>query len=266
MKKSTCSLLAGLLSLSGLHAQTQAAADPYLRDANQAQTVEAPFVPKVVSICLESFSLDMSEAAALYHQDLPDSKVYAELTARVAKGKAKQEGFSVIRARSGEKALVENISELIYPTEFDHGNPANTTPAPAIPGNAATPAVATPAGPASPIVPAPVLPTSFETRNVGLTLEVEPMIGENEEIIDLRIAPDRVTLVDRAKWGQGISETELPIFESQRITMATTVISGQPQLLGTPSRPPASKVDADSANRVWFSFVTATIVKVAKEK
>ena len=267
MKKSTCSLLTGLLTLSGLHAQERPGADPFVRNADQGAAAEAPFIPKIVSICVETFSLEMSDAAALYHKGLSDPKVYADLTARVSKGQAKQETFSVIRARSGEKALVENISEYIYPTEFEHGNAENTTSGPAIPDKATTVAIATPSHALTPpAITAPVLPTSFETRNTGFTLEIEPMIGENEEIIDLRIAPERVTLAERVKWGQGVSETEMPVFESQRMTLATTLISGQPQLLGTPSRPPVSKVDPESANRVWFSFVTADIIGVAKEK
>ncbi|MCW1925541.1 hypothetical protein OKA05_23485 [Luteolibacter arcticus] len=271
MKKSTCSLLAGLLTLSCLHAQgnpaTPPAADPFKRNPAEEAAAREAFMPRVVSICVETFSLELADAAALYHQKLPDSKVYAEITARVAKGQARQESFSVIRARSGERAMVENISEYIYPTEFDHGNAANTTPAPPVPNDGTKPALPTPpAAPATPTATAPVLPTSFETRNVGFTLEIEPTIGENDDVIDVRIVPDRVTLAERVKWGQGVSEAEMPVFETQRMTLATTLLSGQPQLLGTPSRPPVSKVDADSANRVWFSFVTGDIVKVVKEK
>ena len=87
-------------------------------------------------------------------------------------------------------------------------------------------------------------------------------MGENDEFIDLQLSPETVTLVDRVSWGQG---TEVPIFETQRVITALTLISGQPRLVCTPSRPPVSKADADSANRVWFSFVTADIIPVIKE-
>jgi hypothetical protein len=36
---------------------------------------------------------------------------------------------------------------------------------------------------------------------------------------------------------------------------------GLPFLLGTMNRPPVSKVDADSDNRIWFAFVTVYSVK-----
>ena len=101
---------------------------------------------------------------------------------------------------------------------------------------------------------------------MGVTLEIEPTIGGNDRIIDLRIQPDFVTLADRAKWGQGESATETPVFEVQTINTANTLIDGQPQLLGTMSRPPVSKVDADSAERIWLTFITANIVTVARDK
>jgi hypothetical protein len=73
-----------------------------------------------------------------------------------------------------------------------------------------------------------------------------------------------VTQVQRAKWGQGVSEAEVPVFEIQRIEAAATLTPGQPYLLGTPSRPSASKADPDAPQRIWLAFVTAKLV-YAKE-
>lgn len=273
MKTSACLLFSGVLAITPLHAQGPAA-DPFVRAA-PGQPAEEDNTLAWVSICYETFSLDIGEAAELYHKKMGDTKMYAEIKARVAKGQAKLETFTVIRARSGEKALVESISELIYPTEFEHGNgptPSDPSPTranikegtnPTIPPQVATNHFA-PAAPAGYF--APILPTSFETRNTGVTLEVEPTISRNNQIIDLRFAPDNVTFVERSKWGQGVSEAELPVFESQRITTAVTLYDGQPQLVGTPNQPPVSKVNADSAKRVWFAFVTADVVRVVKDK
>ncbi len=271
MKTSACFLLAGVLALTPLHAEGPAV-DPFVRDPAE-EADRGQNVPKWVSICYETFSLELADAAALYHKKLSDTKLYAELAAKVAKGQAKQETFSVIRARSGEKAIVESITEFIYPTEFEHGNgPTPSQPRPAVQDGkpAAPPAPAPTTNLKAPAAPAgyfaPVLPTAFETRNAGITVEIEPTIGGNEQIIDLRIAPEIITFAERSKWGQGVSETELPNFESQRLTTAVTLITGQAVLVGTPSRPPVSKVDADAANRVWFAFVTADIISVVKEK
>jgi hypothetical protein len=245
MKTSTSVITALFLGCLPLIAEPAAPTrDPFVRNA---ATVAAPTesAPKFASICYETFSLDLAEAAALYRQKLNDGKIYAELTARVAKGKAKQESFAVLRTQSGQRANLESISEFIYPTEF-------ARPAPPASG---APASST----------APVTPNAFETRNVGFSLEIEATIAEGGQIVDVRLAPQTVTLVDRVSWGEGASQTELPIFENQRVTTSLTLVAGQPRLACTPSRPPVSKVDADSANRVWFSFVTADIIPVIKE-
>lgn len=240
MKTSAYVMAALLLGCFPLAAQNSPTGDPFVRNA-ATKAAPTEHVSKLVSICHEAFSLDLAEAAALYRQKLSDGKTYAELTERVAKGKAKQESFAIVRVKSGQKANLENLSEFIYPTEF---------------------IVSVPQGAAA---QAPVAPSSFETRNIGFNLEVEATMSEDNQIVDVQLSPETVTLVDRVKWGQGISQTEMPIFETQRITTALTLVTGQPALVGTPSRPPVSKADADSANRVWFSFVTADVIPVIKE-
>jgi len=244
MKTSTYVIAALFLGCFPLAAQNSTERDPFVRTAvTEGSSTKA--TPVFASICYETFSLDLAEAAALYRQKLSDGKLYAELTARVAKSKAKQEGFAVVRTKSGQRANLESISEFQYPTEFERPSPA---------------ASGTPTHPV-----APVTPSAFETRNLGFALEVEATVGEDDQTVDLRLSPQTVTLVDRVPGAQGNSPTERPVFETQRVTTSLTLISGQPRLACTPSRPPASKVDADSANRVWFSFVTADIIPVIKE-
>jgi hypothetical protein len=53
----------------------------------------------------------------------------------------------------------------------------------------------------------------------------------------------------------------MPDFDTQRIHTSSTLRLDQPFLLGTISRPPVSKVDPDSSNRVWYAFVTGTLAK-----
>jgi hypothetical protein len=265
MKTSACFLLAGSLAVAALHAAGEQrpgppGGDPFVR-GNDPVEAAPPQEPRVMSICFETFSLDIAEAAAMYRKMTTDAKFYEEILERVSKGKAKQESFTVLRARSGEKATTENISEYIYPTEYETAltfNQFSLNTAAEVPSPVPVPPAGDFAAPHKYI--APPRPSSFETRNTGLTLEVEPTMGGNAPIVDLRIAPDIVTLVDRAKWGQGISEAEMPIFESQRTSTASTVKLGLPHLISTLNRPPVSKVDADSASRIWFAFVTIDLV------
>jgi hypothetical protein len=239
------------------------AADPFARDtAAPPQKTEEAYSPRVISICYEVFSLPLEDAAKLRRTKPTDPKLYEEIVARTAKGTAEQEYFALLRARSGEKAVLESVSEQIHPTEYDHGGKPEEAPqAPdaETQGNAKpAPAAARPAPPSS---PAPALPVAFETRNTGFNLEIEPTLSEGDIFVDLRIAPEFVTMTDRSKWGQGSSTAEMPEFETQRINTATTARVGQPVLLATPSRPPVSKVDKDSAKRIWFAFVTADVMK-----
>ena len=239
------------------------AADPFVREAAPPEgVVEEDRAPRHLSVCVESFSLDMAEAAALRRRITDDSKLYEEILSRVAKGTAAQEYFGIICARSGERSIVENISELIYPTEYAPNESSKPSTAPSGSRAGPSPAAAPASGPTPSPSSLPPLGHSFETRNVGFILEVEPTLNQTHDIIDLRIAPQIVTLVDRSKWGKGNSEVEMPEFENQNMTLALTVRPRKPVLLGTPSRPPASKLTPDAAKKIWFSFVTVSVIKV----
>ncbi len=235
--------------------------DPFVREKPGQPTPQQQedWVPRHLSVCVEYFSLDLADAALLQRTVTDDAKLYAEILARVSKGTATQEYFGIVCARSGERATVENVSEFIYPTEysfFEEGGENRQAPpakSPPVPPSAAANA---------PASPGKLLGTSFETRNLGFTLEIEPTLGQNDDRIDLRISPQIVTLVERSKWGKGNLEVEMPEFESQRLTLALTLRPRVPMLMGTPSRPPVSKVDPASAKKVWFSFVTVSVIKV----
>ena len=235
--------------------------DPFTREQPGLPTPQQQedWAPRHLSVCVEYFSLDLADAAVLQRTLTDDAKLYAEVLARVAKGTATQEYFGIVCARSGERATVENVSEVIYPREYEFGEgpkPAEASPAKPSAGMApATPASAS-------AVFGPPLGASFETRKVGFTLEIEPTLGQNNDVIDLRISPQMVSMVDRSKWGKGSAEVEMPLFESQTLTLALTLRPRVPMLLGTPSRPPGSKLDPDSAKKVWFSFGTGSVIKV----
>jgi hypothetical protein len=260
MKLQIAIVLASLLASSALPAQTPAggspgaaspaAVDPFVRGQAQPPDGAEPGAPPAnLSVCVECFSLDLAGAAVLQRRVTDDSELYKEILARVSKGTAVQEHFGIVRARSGERATVENVAEVFSPQAYDFGN-VSQSPEPQQ------------TKPTAPAAAGPPLPVAFQTRNAGFRLEIEPTMSMNQEIIDLRISPEIVTLVDRSKWGRGIAEVEMPEFESQRMTLAVTLKPRVPVLLGTPSRPPVSKADPDSAKKVWFSFVTVSVIKV----
>ena len=247
-------LLITTFALSFANAQEQAA-DPYKTDDTQAEEASQTEGPTNISICYEDFSLPLAMAAALQQEQLTDAELYAKVRASLGKDAGKdivrQETFVVVRAPSGHKASVEHVTEIIYPTEYA---PANVFDAAAL-----TPAQPKPSSVCIPSAPA--IPTAFETRNVGFTLEIEPTLSEAGKNVNLRLVPERVTLVGQSIAGQDISKTEMPIFEVQRINTSSRLKMNVPFMIGTMNLPANSKQDPDSAKRVWFAFVTATLSK-----
>jgi general secretion pathway protein D len=166
----------------------------------------------------------------------------------IMRGLAQKKGTDLmtapsITARSGEKALIEIIREFIYPTEYEPPELPNSIGGggngdQGLGGNAGI----------FPVTPA--TPTSFETRNTGVTLEIEPTIGGNDFVIDLRFAPDIVEFEGFVNYGSPIqspatdflgnpttvtiteNRIEMPVFSSRRVTTALTIYDGYTVAVG----------------------------------
>jgi hypothetical protein len=258
----TKTLIIASFLIASLHAQDKPA-DPYRPSKATAEmpAAEEPAAEKVVrlniSICYEAFSLPLAMAAGLQREQLADSALYAKMVAGLGDESVRQEIMQVIRAQSGQKATTESISEHLYATEYIPGKISNS--------QADTPeepkADAKPGTEMAGVARLPALPTAFETRNVGNMIEVEPTLAVDEKSVELRVVPEQVALVGRTTQGQEFSTVEMPVIESNRLNTSATLRNNQQFLLGTNRRPPVSKVDPDSANRVWFAFVTATLAK-----
>lgn len=167
----------------------------------------------------------------------------------IMRGLAQKKGTDLmtapsITARSGEKALIEIIREFIYPTEYEPPELPNS-----IGGGVSTGGLGLSSGGSSfPVTPA--TPTSFETRNTGVTLEIEPTIGGNDFVIDLRFAPDIVEFEGFVNYGSPIqspatdflgnpvtviiteNRIEMPVFSSRRVTTALTIYDGYTVAVG----------------------------------
>ncbi len=111
-----------------------------------------------------------------------------------------QKGVDLVSAprvttKSGVRATIQIVREFRYPTEFDLPQVTQT------PGSIYTPAT-------------PTTPTSFETKPVGITLEVEPTVGPDGYTIDLILSPRVVEFDGFINYGSPIN------------TVATTVGGG----------------------------------------
>jgi len=162
------------------------------------------------------------------------------------RGLAQKKGIDLmtapsITARSGEKATIEIIREFIYPTEYDP---------PELPGSSGTTSTNSTVGYSSARIVTPANPTAFETRNTGVTLEIEPTLADNNFMIDLRFVPEIVEFEGFINYGSPIStpgqdafgnETsivltenriEMPVFSTRRVNTALTIYDGYTVAIG----------------------------------
>jgi general secretion pathway protein D len=146
--------------------------------------------------------------------------------------------------KSGQKATIELIREFIYPTEYDPPqiptNIGGTTTTISIGGVVVSSSFNRPAIPVT-----PTTPTAFETRRVGMILDVEPQISEDGKTIDLLVTPDLTEFLGFVNYGSpiyqvsGTSKDELtpniitqPIFTTKKIVTGVKVYDGQTVVLG----------------------------------
>ncbi len=149
--------------------------------------------------------------------------------------------------KSGQRSRVSVAREFIYPTEFDPPQIPQTLGATEvvtiIGGIPVQVDVFTP--PVNPVTPA--TPTSFEMREVGVILEVEPLVGPDNRTVELNLVPSLVEFEGFINYGSPIAltgssvppnaiatENEIlqPIFRSNKVSTNVTVYDGQTVVLG----------------------------------
>jgi general secretion pathway protein D len=168
----------------------------------------------------------------------------------IMRGLAQKKGTDVmsapsILAKSGESAKIEVIREFIYPTEYEP---------PELPQSVGTTSQNSDpdgGGGGAQIFPVtPATPTGFETRNTGVTLEIEPTIGENNYTIDLRFLPELVEFEGFINYGSPIqtlgqdilgnpvsititeNRIEMPVFSTRRVTTGLQIYDGYTVAVG----------------------------------
>lgn len=152
-----------------------------------------------------------------------------------------------IMAKSGQKATIEIIREFIYPTEYEP---------PELPqqvgggfgGGGGLGGIGGGGAQSFPVTPA--TPTAFEPRNTGVTLEIEPTLGNNDSVIDLRFAPEIVEFEGFINYGSPIqspssdalgnpttvtiteNRIEMPVFSVRRVSTALSIYDGHTVAVG----------------------------------
>lgn len=171
-----------------------------------------------------------------------------------------------IVTRSGQRAKIEVIREFPYPTDFDP---------PTIPqtfanlndnngggiGPGGVPIAGGGGGGVNSFPVVPTTPTAFEVRNTGVSMEVDPVIGEDGYTIELNLAPEVVEFEGFINYGSPIStgavnalgvpttvvltenRIEQPVFATRKLTTAVTIWNGQTVGIGGLIREDAQMVE-----------------------
>ncbi len=157
-----------------------------------------------------------------------------------------------VTTKSGQRAIIEVIRELRYPGTY--------TP-PQVPSISST----NQSGAAVvPVVVTPTTPSTWEVRNTGVTLEVEPVVGGDATTIDLNLIPQVVEFEGFINYGSpifalgvntaaGISITNSvlltpnvinqPVFSTRKVTTSVSVYDGQTVVLGGLMREDVQKTE-----------------------
>jgi general secretion pathway protein D len=170
-----------------------------------------------------------------------------------------------VTTKSGQRAVIEIVREFRYPTQFDPPHVPETV------GSVTTRSDTggiIPLGGGSSVPVTPTTPTHFETRNTGVTLEVEPVVGPDGVTIDLNLVPQVVEFEGFINYGSPIlapSSSFLntvtgglvssppsvltpniinqPIFSTRKVTTSVSVWDGQTVVLGGLMREDVQKTE-----------------------
>jgi general secretion pathway protein D len=161
-----------------------------------------------------------------------------------------------VTTKSGQRAIIEVIRELRYPKTYTQ---------PQVPSISSTTGATVIGGGAVPVVVTPTTPQDWETRNTGVTLEVEPVVGGDATTIDLNLIPQVVEFEGFINYGSPINAigvntlagaistsvpVELtpnvinqPVFSTRKVTTSVSVYDGQTVVIGGLMREDVQKTE-----------------------
>jgi general secretion pathway protein D len=131
-----------------------------------------------------------------------------------------------VTTKSGSNAKIKVVEELIYPTEYQQqAQSIGTTSS----GNQS-------------LIQIVVTPSAFETRDLGVILDVTPTVGPDNETIELQMLPQVVELARWIDYGSDIPTGDpnrtqhltlnQPVFHCRDITTQISIWDGQTVVMG----------------------------------
>ena len=151
----------------------------------------------------------------------------ARLQTMIAHGEAELIAWPVVCTRSGERGAAESAEEFKYPTESTPPHPPQDVPA----QNFRTFDL--------PDIRVMDVPDAFEVRNLGPSLEIEPLVSADGRHISVTVSAHIVRLLRMRhfrfeKWPSGLeSSVHQPEFATSQVTTSLDLESGHTTLLGS---------------------------------
>jgi general secretion pathway protein D len=160
-----------------------------------------------------------------------------------------------VTTKSGQRAIIEVVRELRYPRTYTQ---------PQVPSIGTT---TTTGSQVVPVVVTPTTPQDWDTRNTGVTLEVEPVVGGDATTVDLNLVPQVVEFEGFINYGSPINAVGVstvggqngisvstpvlltpnvinqPVFSTRKVTTSVSVYDGQTVVLGGLMREDVQKVE-----------------------
>ena len=233
--------IATSLALIALHAQipkpaggaasapNPVAGDPFVKNADATPADGAEGQWRNVVLVLEVYALPKDDALAILESERGSAARYQRVLDLAKTKKARLEILTALTTKSGNRAVTESVDEVRYATKFERGAAKGT----------------------------PAVASTFEIRNVGDTLEFEPVIGPDGRTCDLALVPQRISLAGFRELAAapGDSAVARPRFISQRLTTNTTLESDAPHYLGTLTPPSENGIADGAAAEIWLTFL-----------
>jgi general secretion pathway protein D len=135
--------------------------------------------------------------------------------------------------RSGQASSISMVREFIYATEYEPPELPNST--------------GITSGNITPVTPA--TPTAFETKDVGITMEVLPVVDENKQYVSVTLSPTFSDFDGFVNYGSPINTTVdgllgpetatvtdntilMPVFSKQSLSSTIDVADGSTVVIG----------------------------------
>src|SRR5438067_3916358 len=160
-----------------------------------------------------------------------------------------------VTTKSGQRAIIEVVREFRYPRTYTQ---------PQVPSISSSTSTVIGASTTVPVVVTPTTPQDWETRNTGVTLEVEPVVGGDATTIDLNLIPQVVEFEGFINYGSPINAVGVntvagisisqpvqltpniinqPVFSTRKVTTSVSVYDGQTVVLGGLMREDVQKTE-----------------------